>query len=273
MHLTLTAAKLRAPRSSRRTDCSPWTGEQVFDTVGSWLAERQRFETRRSPNGCVQSRSAREQVLPVIEPLTSLLPHGLIRGTTVVVDGTNGATSFALALAAGASQEGSWIAAVGIPWLGLAAAAERGIALDRLAVIGAPERNDWATVVAALVDAIDIVLVVPPKGRMADARRLAARARERGAVVVALRTPGALTVDLRCTVTDAQWNGVGHGAGHLTARRVLVSASGRGSAARLRTASLWLPGPDGTVSVCDEMDGCAEVTPFIPAHVVHAQAG
>ena len=110
---------------------------------------------------------AREQVLPVIEPLTSLLPQGLIRGTTVVVDGTSGATSFALALAAGASQEGSWIAAVGIPWLGLAAAAERGIALDRLAVIGAPERNDWATVVAALVDAIDVVLVAPPKGGMA----------------------------------------------------------------------------------------------------------
>jgi len=221
---------------------------------------------------------AREQVLPVIAPLTSLLPQGLIRGTTVVVDGTSGATSFALALAAGASQDGSWIAAVGIPWLGLAAAAERGIALDRLAVIGAPERNDWATVVAALVDAIDVVLVAPPKGGMADARRLAARARERGAVLVALRTSGALTVDLRCTVTDAQWSGVGHGSGHLTARRVTVSATGRGSAARVRTTSLWLPGPDGTMSVCDEMDECAEVTcvvhpQVVHSHVVHAQAG
>ena len=132
---------------------------------------------------------------------------------------------------------------MGIPWLGLAAAAERGIALDRLAVIGAPERNDWATVVAALVDAIDVVLVAPPKGGMADARRLAARARERGAVLVALRTPGALTVDLRCTVTDAQWSGVGHGAGHLTARRVSVSASGRGSAARCAHDIALVAGP------------------------------
>jgi hypothetical protein len=103
---------------------------------------------------------------------------------------------------------------------------------------------------------------------MADARRLAARARERGAVLVALRTPGALTVDLRCTVTDTQWSGVGHGAGHLMSRRVTVSATGRGSAARVRTTSLWLPGPDGAVSVCDELDACAEVT-----SLVRAQAG
>ena len=206
---------------------------------------------------------AREQVLPVISPLTTLLPHGLVRGAAVAVDGDGGVTSLALALAAGASQEGSWVAAVGVPWLGLGAAAECGIVLDRLAVVSAPERSEWATVVAALVDAIDVVLVCPPQRvAMGDARRLAARARERGAVLLVVGATSSLTVDVRCTVSDAQWSGVEHGAGHLKSRRVTVTASGRGSAARPRTASLWLPGPDGVIATCAEV---AAVTPLVRA--------
>ena len=206
---------------------------------------------------------AREQVLPVISPLATLLPQGLVRGTTVVVDGESGVTSLALALAAGASQEGSWVAAVGVPWLGLGAAAECGVALDRLAVVASPERSEWATVVAALIDAIDVVLVSPPpRVAMGDARRLAARARERGAVLLVVRAASSLTVDVRCTVSESQWSGVEHGAGHLQSRRVTVTATGRGSAARARTTSLWLPGPDGVISIC------STVTPL-----VHAEAG
>ena len=142
---------------------------------------------------------AREQVMPVISPLTTLLPHGLVRGTTVAVDGESGVTSLALALAAGPSQEGSWVAAVGVPWLGLGAAAECGVALERLAVVSAPERSEWATVVAALVDAIDVVLVCPPQRvAMGDARRLAARARERGAVLLVVGRHE--RVDRRCAL-------------------------------------------------------------------------
>src|SRR5262245_27935619 len=164
---------------------------------------------------------AREQVLPVISPLTPLLPQGLVRGTTVAVDGESGVTSLALALAAGPSQEGSWVASVGVPWLGLGAAAECGVVLERLAVVSAPERSEWATVVAALVDAIDVVLVCPPQRvAMGDARRLAARARERGSVLLVVGHTSSLTVDVRCTVTDSQWSGVEHGAGHLQSRRV-----------------------------------------------------
>ena len=203
---------------------------------------------------------AREQVLPVIAPLTTLLPQGLVRGTTVAVEGTSGVTSLVLALAAEASQEGSWVAAVGVSWLGLGAAAECGVVLERFAVVSAPERSEWATVVAALVDAIDIVLVnPPPRVAMGDARRLAARARERGAVLIAVGATSALTVDVRCTITESQWSGVEHGAGHLQSRRVTVTAAGRGSAARPRTASLWLPGRDGVIATCDDI---AEVTPL-----------
>ena len=75
--------------------------------------------------------------------------------------GVTGATSLALALAAGASQAGSWVAAVGLGSLGLVAAAELGVALDRLVLVADPgrERTGWASVVAALVDGFDVVLV------------------------------------------------------------------------------------------------------------------
>ena len=82
---------------------------------------------------------AREQRLPVLGPLEPLLPDGgLRRGITVSVGsapGIGGATSLALALAAGPSISGSWVAAVGVPSLGLAAAAELGIDLERFVLV------------------------------------------------------------------------------------------------------------------------------------------
>src|SRR5207302_7365787 len=73
---------------------------------------------------------ARERTLPVLPALAELLPEGgLRRGSTVTVLGD--ATSLALALLAGPSQAGSWCAAVGLPSLGLVAAAEVGIVLER----------------------------------------------------------------------------------------------------------------------------------------------
>ena len=104
--------------------------------------------------------------------------------------GVAGTTSLALALAAGASQAGSWVAAVGLGSLGLVAAAELGVALDRLVLVDDPgrDRAGWASVVAALVDGFDVVLVAAGSAgsRPADARRLVARVRERGAVLVAV---------------------------------------------------------------------------------------
>src|SRR3954464_1989083 len=96
---------------------------------------------------------AREPVLPVLEPLRPLLPDGLRRGSTVA---TGDSTSLALALLAGPSGEGAWAATVGISNLGLAAAAELGVALDRLVVITDPAPESWSSVVAALVDALDV---------------------------------------------------------------------------------------------------------------------
>jgi hypothetical protein len=187
---------------------------------------------------------ADQRVLPVLPPLPDLLPGGgLRRGTTVAVGGS---TSLLLALMAGPSQAGSWCAVVGLGSLGAVAAAEMGVALDRMALVPAPGPK-WPVAVAALLDALDLVVVAPPgQVRGSDARRLSARARQRGSVLVPFgQWEGA---DVRLSMDDGIWTGLGAGHGHLQARRTTVSAEGRGSAARTRRIQLWLPAAGGAMS-------------------------
>ncbi|MBV9411770.1 MAG: hypothetical protein JO148_09240 [Acidimicrobiia bacterium] len=204
---------------------------------------------------------ARERTLPVLPALADLLPEGgLRRGSTVAVSGwspsepersggeTRGGTSLALALLAGPSQAGSWCAAVGLPSLGLVAAAEVGVSLERFPLVARPG-EEWPAVVAALVDAVDVVLVCLPRHvRNGDARRLVAKARDRGSVLIT--TGGSFAADVRLSVASSTWEGLGRGHGRLRARRMDVVASGRGAAARERRASLWLPAVGGGVETC-----------------------
>lgn len=198
---------------------------------------------------------AGERLLPVLEPLAPLFPAGGLRRGSVVSVG--GSTSLALSLLASASASGSWCAAVGLPALGLAAAVELGVALERFPLVPSPGRSagagGWAWVVAAVADACDVVLA-RPVGRVspADARRLTARVRERGSVlVVAGAWPEPAEVSL--AVASAVWEGLGPGHGRLLGRRVEVVAGGRGAAARERRVALWLPHPEGDIrEVIDE---------------------
>ncbi|HWC42653.1 MAG TPA: hypothetical protein VHK02_11765 [Actinomycetota bacterium] len=212
---------------------------------------------------------ADERLLPVLPALQPLLPHpGLRRGTTVAVTRS---TALALALVAGASAAGSWVAAVGLPDLGIVAAAETGIVLERLALVPTPGARAWPTVVAALLDAIDVVLVRSPPGLPdAQARRLIARARERGAVLVPLG-PWPQPADLRLAVTRSTWHGIGQGHGHLHSRLAEVVATGRGAATRERRTLLWLPSPAGTVTSARE--ATAQVGPWGPAGLALAGEG
>ena len=176
--------------------------------------------------------------LPVLSPLDQLFPRGgLARGSVVAVEGS---LWLALALAAGASQAGSWCAVVGMPSLGAAAAEEAGIDLDRLVLVPSPGQQ-WATAVAALLDGFDVVLARPTAQLKAgEARRLAARARERRGVVVALGSwPDA--VDTRLRVVDTEWAGLQAGYGRIAARLAHVAAQGRGAAARERRVAATLP--------------------------------
>jgi len=212
---------------------------------------------------------AGERLLPVLPALRSLLPEGgLRRGSVVAVAGS---TSLVLALMAGASAAGSWCAAVAVgrPSLHPEAAVEHGVALGRFPLVSAyagTGPGGWSWVVAALLDAVDVVAAWPP-GHLppADARRLVARARDRGAVLVVAernassvpeRNAGSVpersgwteAVDVRLTVVASEWEGIGHGHGRLRARRVEVAATGRGAASRERRAVLWLPAHGGGVA-------------------------
>ena len=188
---------------------------------------------------------AGDQLLPVRPDLEELFPRrGLKRGSVVgVTNGAPGATSLALATVAAASQQGSWTAIVGLPAVGVLAAHEAGIDLARCALVPDPGPT-WPTVVAALLDAIDVVVLVPPSSgravRAADARRLSSRARERGAVLVVVGSwPEG--PDVRLRPSAATWTGLGDGHGALATRALEVVAGGRGAAARERRRTVVLP--------------------------------
>ena len=216
------------------------------------------------------------RVLPVLPELSGLLPgRGLRRGSTVAVatgsvaTGSvaagsvaagwvatgavatgavatglaapgSGGTSLLLALLAAASRSGSWCAVVGVPALGVLAAAESGIVLERLALVPHPG-PEWPTVVAALIDGVDVVVIAVPGPVSASiANRLVARARQRGSVLMPFgRWAGA---DVTLQVRHGRWEGLGAGRGRLRRREVTITARGRGAAARPREITMWMPG-------------------------------
>jgi hypothetical protein len=182
--------------------------------------------------------SLEPRTVAVPETLAPLLPWGgLRRGSVVSVQGS---TSLLFALLSTASAAGSWAAVIGRRDLGLLAAAEAGVAVDRLALVPRPGA-DLAAVTAALLDGIELVAVAGVERlTIAETRRLAARARQRGAVLLSLGDwPGA---DVRLHGERIEWDGLGRGHGRLRSLRVTVQATGRGASTRQRTADVVLVG-------------------------------
>jgi hypothetical protein len=141
-----------------------------------------------------------------------------------------------LALLGEASRGGAWCAVVGLPALGVLAAIELGVDAHRLVLIPDPG-PDWPVVVAALLDAADIVVLKPPGGAAgSNGRRLSARVRERGAVLLVLGEWEGAEVVL--SPTDIHWHGIGSGYGRLVGWTVEVESRGRGAAGRPRHAHL-----------------------------------
>jgi hypothetical protein len=187
-----------------------------------------------------------DRALPTSPALAELLPNGaLVAGGSYVADGS---MALALELLREPSRAGAWCAVVGMPDLGVEAAAAAGIELDRLVLVPHPGEQ-WFAVVSALVDAVTVVLVQPPvRARVGEAAasRLAARLRQREGVLVSTRAwPHA---QARLAVTESDWAGIGAGFGHLAARQVTIAASSPAWQGRTRSRRLWLPDATGAVS-------------------------
>ncbi len=186
---------------------------------------------------------ARDRVLPVPGPLGALLPDGALqRGTVVTVNGEPGAgaTSLALGLAAAATAAGEWAAAVDLPGtLGGLSAYECGVDLSRFAVVREVPNDRWATVIAALLDGVSLVMADVPRGlHTMDARRLVARARERSTVLVMVSASvQAWPVDAawRLRAEGGAWPGLEPGRGVLEARTPRLRIEGRGMPSGVQT--------------------------------------
>ncbi|TQL79106.1 hypothetical protein FB566_4707 [Stackebrandtia endophytica] len=198
---------------------------------------------------------------PVADGLGDVLPWprlrpGVVVGITSRVPA--GMTSLVFSLLAGPSKAGSWCAVVGASRLSAEAASHAGVQLSRLALVPYLDGRSHQ-VTAALLEGIDVVAVNAQESiRPADAARLAAKARNRGSVLVpfgaaAARWPNA---DLMLTVSEASWYGLRSGRGVLKHCRLTVSATVRG---REREVVLWPYGRPTAWQSVDERAGLAPV--------------
>ncbi len=199
-------------------------------------------------------------VHPVLAPLFGVAPGepGLVRGHTVVCSGS-AAMSCALAVMAAPTRAGSWAGVVGLPSVGVAAAAELGVELSRTIFVAdtstsSKTSSDMAAILSALIDGVEVlvlsrrVVAAVSDGVM---RKLHTRMQSRGSVLVLVGDPGSISADVRVNASTVMWEGVGAGNGHLQRRRVNIELDAR-RRGRPTRADVWLPDQHGGLSVCDQ---------------------
>ena len=174
---------------------------------------------------------ARERTLPLSPDLSGFFPEGgLVRGRSVHCTGPS-ATSLALSLVAPAVAEGCWMALIDLPTIGLDAAGEYGIPLERIVhvdTLAGGETHRWADVVAAAADGFDVLMVRVPAGVPSTVmRKVTTRVQQRGVVIVVLGDPGSMVCDAELGVDSSAWHGVAAGTGHLRHRTITVRSGGR----------------------------------------------
>ncbi|WP_245571272.1 hypothetical protein [Catelliglobosispora koreensis] len=186
---------------------------------------------------------ARDKALPVIAELRPLFPgQGLRRGSAVVIERSLGSLYLMYAALGEATQAGSWVGFVGMPWLSVMAAKEQGIVLDRMVMV--PYQRDlWLEVVTTMIDGFDLVGFAPAAPvKPGEAARISARVRARASVLLVHcfepgMWPGA-ELTLRTTQT---WFGLNHGRGRLQGCVIEAQSQGKGSASQPRQVTLHVP--------------------------------
>lgn len=174
----------------------------------------------------VQGRSLDAPALPAYPALSRLLPGGGLRPGSVYTIGSGAASvSLLWALVAPPSQAGSWCGVVGMPHVGAEAAERAGVDLARLVMIPDPGSR-WLAVTATIAEVLPVVAVQLP-GRVADAEaaRVAARLRDRDAVLL-VHGPWP-HAEASLSVSAPRWSGLGSGHGYLDAREVTVTVTSR----------------------------------------------
>ncbi len=190
----------------------------------------------------MQRRRSDQMLLPLDPALAPLLPdEGLLTGTSYSLSPS---PSLVLALMGAASQKGLWCAVIGMPTLGVEAAAGFGIDLNRLILV--PDPGDrWFAATSALAEVVPLI-AVHPGGRLrdADVSRLSARLRDRGTTLLVTGVWPQSEGSIR--VHDPEWNGLGAGWGLLSDRTVTVTARTRRSPLP-SSVRVRLPGRDGAL--------------------------
>ncbi|WP_454730375.1 hypothetical protein [Cellulosimicrobium protaetiae] len=210
------------------------------------------LEVARATLRCAELRTGvRSSAAGVVDlddaprPLGAVLDDGrLPRGAASVVAGS---TSLLLALLATSQGTSDWVAVVGAPDVGMLAATDAGVALERVALV--PRAGeDPAGVIAALLDGMTYVVVRPDALLTAsERRRLLARARERGTGLVTVRPWEQAAV--RLDVVAHRWSGADQGAGHLRRCELDIARTANGGTDRW---TLTLPTPGETLVAATE---------------------
>ncbi|MFT4259028.1 hypothetical protein [Microbacterium sp.] len=195
----------------------------------------------------MQRRRAEHRLLPLDPALSSLLPDsGLVAGTAYTISPSPALT---LALLSAASRQGHWCAVVGMPTLGIEAAAAFGIDLARLVLVPEPGPR-WLSATSALAEVVPLIAVAPPaRARDADLSRLNSRLRDRGTTLLVAESAAFDSwpeSQGSIRLSDPHWHGLGEGWGLLSGCTATVTAQTRRDPrpARVRVA---LPSDRGGV--------------------------
>jgi hypothetical protein len=225
-----------------------WVENAQRNVIEKAQADLERIRELKSRISGMERLRLDTRALPTLPAFFSLLPGGALQAGSVY--SVAGSMTLTMGLMAAASADGAWCGVVGVPEFGAEAAARFGIELGRLVLVREPGRA-WLPVAAALADALTIVVVRQGGGTAervsdTDAAKLAARLRQRGAVLIALLPAGAPVwpgSEAALAVAESRWVGVGRGHGYPRERLVTVRSEVRGG--RPRIVQLRLPGDYG----------------------------
>ncbi|CAH0167978.1 hypothetical protein SRABI76_01205 [Microbacterium oxydans] len=212
----------------------------------------------------MQRRRSEHALLPLDPAFSSLLPEeGLQTGTAYTVSPS---PALVLALLSAASRKGHWCAVVGMPTLGVEAAAAFGIDLSRLILVPDPAER-WLAATSALAEVVPLIVVHPgSRARDADVSRLSARLRDRGCTLLVAEgsTDAWPQSEGSIRLHDPQWHGLGTGWGLLSDCTVTVTARTR-HAPMPSSVRVQLPGRSGIVEAASIDRGARERSAGITA--------